>query len=186
MAKQSVSGKVKKKTGSQLDSFRYDYLSLENAEPDFGLPSANGDLLTSNTDGSRTFKSITGSNNQVEILSSSNEIQISLTDTVVVANTVQATDFNSTSDVRLKDDIQPLSNGINTINAMNPVSYIWKETQNVSYGFIAQEMENTIPAIVQTNDDGFKSISYSQIISFLVKAVQEQQEEIEELKRRLK
>ena len=185
MAKQSVSGKVKKKTGSQLDSFRYDYLSLENAEPDFGLPSSNAALLTSETDGSRVFRDIVGSNNQIEIVTSSDEIQISFTDSITVANTVNAQDINSKSDMRLKENIEPLHNGIETIKAINPVAFTWKNGSGAAYGVIAQEIENVIPAIVNENDEGIKSVSYTQIIAFLIKAVQEQQEQIDQLKSQL-
>jgi len=185
MAKQSVSGKVKKKTGSQLDSFRYDYLSLENAEPDFGLPSSNAALITSDTDGTRTFRDIVGSNNQIEIVTSNTEIQISFTDSITVANTVNAQDINSKSDMRLKENITPLLHGVKTIQAINPVAFTWKNGSGAAYGVIAQEIENVLPAIVAEGDDGYKSVSYTQIIAFLVKAVQEQQEQIEELKSKL-
>ena len=39
----------------QLDSSRYDYLSIDQAEPNFGVPAENGSLVTSNTDGTRGF-----------------------------------------------------------------------------------------------------------------------------------
>lgn len=185
MAKQSVSGKVKKKTGSQLDSFRYDYLSLENAEPDFGLPSSNAAILTSETDGTRTFRSISGTANQIEIDTDADSISISFTDSITVANTVNARDINSSSDLSLKENVMPLSNGVDTIKAINPVSFTWKDGSGVSYGVIAQEIENVIPAIVSKNDQGIRSVSYTQIIAFLIKAVQEQQQEIDYLKSKL-
>jgi len=185
MAKQSVSGRVKKKTGSQLDSFRYDYLSLENAEPDFGLPSSNAALITSDIDGTRAFRDIVGSNNQIEITTSTNDIQISFTDSITVANTINAQDINSKSDVSLKENVTPIEHGVKTIQAINPVSFTWKNGSGVAYGVIAQEIENIIPAIVSENDEGIKSVSYTQIIAFLIKAVQEQQEQIDELKSQL-
>lgn len=185
MAKQSLSGRVKKKSGLQLDAFRYDYLSLENAEPDFGLPTANGDLLTSNTDGTRSFRSVVGANNQIEVSLTAGEIQISFTDSITVANTINAQDINSKSDISLKENITPLMHGVATINAINPVSYTWKDGSGVAYGVIAQEIEHVLPAIVKEDSNGIKSVSYTQIIAFLIKAVQEQQKEIDELKSRL-
>lgn len=185
MAK-TLTGRVKKKTGTSLDSFRYDYLSLENAEPDFGLPTSNNSLLTSDSDGSRNFKTVSGSNNQIQIVTSNTDIQISFTDSITVTNTINAQDINSQSDINLKENIQPLLHGVNTINAINPVSFTWKDGSGVAYGVIAQEIENTLPAIVKTNENGIKSVSYTQIIAFLVKAVQEQQEQIEDLKSKIK
>jgi hypothetical protein len=58
-----LSGKIKKKKGSQLTTDRYNYLDVSQAEPDLGLPSSNNAVLLSNTDGSRRWASIPGSIN---------------------------------------------------------------------------------------------------------------------------
>jgi hypothetical protein len=51
----SLSGRVKKVPSTLADPNRYEFLDLQNAEPDLGVPSANGYVLTSNTDGNRTW-----------------------------------------------------------------------------------------------------------------------------------
>jgi len=57
MAKQieHISGKVKLRSQSQLDSDRFTYLSLDQAEPNFGRPDSDGALVVSNVDGTRRF-----------------------------------------------------------------------------------------------------------------------------------
>ena len=50
-----ISGKVKLRSQSQLDSDRFTYLSLDQAEPNFGRPDSNGALVVSNVDGTRRF-----------------------------------------------------------------------------------------------------------------------------------
>ena len=50
-----ISGKVKLRSPGALDSDRFTYLSLDQAEPNFGRPSTDGSLVISNTDGVRTF-----------------------------------------------------------------------------------------------------------------------------------
>lgn len=57
MAKQieHLSGRVKLRSSGALDSDRFSYLTLDQAEPNFGLPGTNGSLVISNTDGVRTF-----------------------------------------------------------------------------------------------------------------------------------
>ena len=50
-----LSNRVKKNTGNELATERYEYLSLENAEPDFGFPSSNDALIGSNSDGTRAI-----------------------------------------------------------------------------------------------------------------------------------
>jgi hypothetical protein len=48
-----LSGKVPKKSGSELDSSRYEFLDIANAEPDLGTPNFDGAMLISNSDGRR-------------------------------------------------------------------------------------------------------------------------------------
>ena len=50
-----ISGKVKLRSQSQLDSDRFTYLSLDQAEPNFGRPDSDGALVVSNVDGTRRF-----------------------------------------------------------------------------------------------------------------------------------
>jgi hypothetical protein len=95
-------------------------------------------------------------------------------------------DFNSLSDARLKDNIQSLSNSINLLKNVNPVSFVWKDSGRKSFGVIAQELEKILPDLVETNaDSGMKSVSYVQLIALLIDAVTAQQEEINMIKNRL-
>jgi len=50
-----LSGKVKKKTGSELDSDRYEWLAPDQAEPDFGFPDSDESFILSDADGTRRF-----------------------------------------------------------------------------------------------------------------------------------
>lgn len=50
-----ISGRVKVREASQLDSSRFDYLSLDQAEPNFGQPDSNGALVVSSASGRRSF-----------------------------------------------------------------------------------------------------------------------------------
>jgi hypothetical protein len=49
-------------------------------------------------------------------------------------------------------------------------------------GFIAQDWENTFPNVVAKDEEGTLSIKYTETIPVLLKAIQEQQTMIEELK----
>lgn len=101
------------------------------------------------------------------------------------ANVVSVVDLNSTSDKNLKDNIEPISEAIGTINKLNGVSFNWKEDGSKSFGFIAQEIEQILPELVHENSEGVKSVSYIPVIAFLVEAIKEQQRQIEELKSRV-
>lgn len=96
--------------------------------------------------------------------------------------TLNSTNFNSLSDVNQKENIHDLVNAIDIINQIRPVSFNWKEDGKLSYGVIAQEIEEVLPELVNTNSAGVKSVAYSQIIPFLVKVIQEQHKEIQNIK----
>ena len=65
---------------------------------------------------------------------------------------LSATDFNSTSDINLKENIRPIEDPIEKIIQLNGVSFDWKDTHNSSIGVIAQEVEKVFPELVKTED----------------------------------
>ncbi len=96
--------------------------------------------------------------------------------------TLNSTDFNSLSDKNKKDNIESLVDAVNVINNIKPVSFTWKDNGNKAYGVIAQDVEEILPDIVSTNKEGVKSVSYTQIIPFLIQVIQEQHKEIQKIK----
>ncbi len=67
-----------------------------------------------------------------------------------VNGNVQAVACNTFSDERLKKDITPLSHSLQSILALNPVSFTWKDSGKGTYGFIAQDVEKIFPELVET------------------------------------
>lgn len=111
-------------------------------------------------------------------------------------STIYAANALNTSDARAKENVQNCELGLEFIKSLRPVSYSWKsgvlansDTMTKRYGFIAQEVEQIAPAgcIVDKgkSSDDMMGIAYNEIIAPLVKAVQEQQAQIEELKSQL-
>ena len=92
-----------------------------------------------------------------------------------------ATAFNTTSDARLKD-VTGSARGLEIINALNPVSYNWKADGKADEGLIAQEVLDIVPNAVSGSEEEFYQMDYSKLVTPLVKAIQEQQEQIEQLK----
>lgn len=95
---------------------------------------------------------------------------------------VSAVDFNSTSDIALKDNIQPITNPLDIINRLNGIQFDWKSNGSHAYGLSAQDVEKVLPDIVKSRDDGNKGINYINIIAFLIEAVKELSSEIKQLK----
>jgi hypothetical protein len=101
-----------------------------------------------------------------------------------ITTTNTATAFNTSSDYRLKENIQPLENGLERLNNLKPVKFDWKEDGTSSEGFIAHEAQEVFSDAVSGEKDGeeMQGMDYGRITPLLVKAIQEQQEEIEQLK----
>jgi hypothetical protein len=68
---------------------------------------------------------------------------------------------------------------------MRGVTYNKIGEEKQSIGVIAQELEEVVPQLVHTNEEGMKSVAYGNITALLIEALKEQQEQIEELKARL-
>ena len=95
-------------------------------------------------------------------------------------------DLNSTSDARLKENVEPITNALSDVTQLEGVSFDWKDTGTRGHGFIAQQVEPILPDVVQTDEEtGIKSINYVGMIGHLVEAIKEQQEQIDALKKQL-
>jgi len=97
--------------------------------------------------------------------------------------------FTTTSDARLKTDIQPIKDGTEKIMAMNPVTHKWKAEpeKDAVHGFIAQEMIDIVPESVSGTPDGedMMSMDYGRITPVLVAALQDAHKKIEQLEARI-
>lgn len=123
------------------------------------------------------------------IVNASNKVRIGNADVQIIEGQVA---FTNASDRRLKTDIQNLDGGLDLIMQLHPVSYRMKNSSDkrINWGFIAQEIEEIVGtenAIVTVSGDEQRTLGlrYTDFIAPLVKAVQEQQNEIELLKAQL-
>lgn len=96
------------------------------------------------------------------------------------AGIITATDFNSTSDARLKTSVQSLD-GIGLLSNVNPVQFNWKDSGKKSYGVIAQEIEQILPELIGEREDGMKSVHYIPLIAMLIDAVKKLDARVTEL-----
>ena len=106
---------------------------------------------------------------------------------------------HSLSDIRVKTDVEDLSDGLDIVKQLKPRTFRYTEDSEfynedtkdeIRYGFVANEVEAVAPQYTDTGKgkiggedvDDLKSLSTTKMIPMLVKAIQEQQEQIEELK----
>jgi len=100
--------------------------------------------------------------------------------------------FTASSDRRLKSNIKEMDLGIDFINKLNPVSYELNNSDGrQNWGFIAQDIEQLVgtdKAVLTIGQDSLRSLGlrYTDFIAPMVKAMQEQDKEIESLKNQLK
>jgi hypothetical protein len=104
---------------------------------------------------------------------------------------IGASAFNTRSDYRLKEDLKEF-NGLSLVSSMKVYDFKWKEKDERNYGFIAHELQEIIPYIVTGKKDAifenkplYQGMDSSKIVPILVKAIQEQQQQIEQLKSKL-
>jgi hypothetical protein len=104
--------------------------------------------------------------------------------TLQVSGTITCTDINSTSDIKLKENIHQIKDPLDKVMQINGVGFRWKDTKEDAIGVIAQDIEEVIPELVKSNDHT-KTVNYNGLIGVLIEAVKEQQRQILELKAQL-
>jgi hypothetical protein len=100
--------------------------------------------------------------------------------------------LSSSSDIRLKSNIKPLSYGLAEVLSLNPISYNFTGNQKTSLGLNAAEVQGLIPEVISNigedpdnGDNPLLGISYSELIPVLVNAIKELSAEVELLKSKI-
>jgi hypothetical protein len=94
--------------------------------------------------------------------------------------------YHPASDRRLKKDIRPTQYGLDTILSLKPVDFTYRKTGERTSGFIAQDVQKIMPDLVSSaTKGGMLSLDYDGIEAPLVRAIQEQQAEINSLESEL-
>ena len=95
----------------------------------------------------------------------------------------------ATSDERLKDNIQLISNPIEKVNQLRGVEFDWKDGMPKAgqhdYGVIAQDVIKVLPELVNQRPDGYYAVEYDKIIGLLIEVVKEQEKRIKELENKI-
>lgn len=94
-----------------------------------------------------------------------------------------STDYNSSSDMTLKQDITLINNPLDIISQLTGFGFTWKDSKQKAYGLSAQEVEKVIPEIVKDRPDGTKGINYMNLTAFLIEAIKDLKQEVTELKK---
>ena len=98
-----------------------------------------------------------------------------------ISVTTTATAYNTSSDYRLKENIQPMTGALAKVAQLKPCTYVWKEEQKPSQGFIAHELQEVVPECVVGKKDGvdkygnpvYQGVDTSFLVATLTAAIQE-------------
>ena len=120
--------------------------------------------------------------------------RFNISDDVYAVGTIKASSdivAYASSDIELKNNIKPIQNPIEKINQISGNSFVWnEEKQNIykgkDYGVIAQEIEEILPELVQTRQDGYKAVKYDKLVSLLIEGIKHLSNEVNELKGKIK
>jgi hypothetical protein len=107
---------------------------------------------------------------------------------IVASNTTTA--YNTSSDYRLKENIQPMTNALAKVAALKPCTFNWKANGSAGQGFIAHELAEVVPDCVTgekdaVNEDGSiksQGVDTSFLIATLTAAIQELKAEFDAYK----
>ena len=148
-----------------------------------GLTMTSGgvvNLATNNNTGAVNIGTLGNRTTTIGVNSGSSKVVIDSVD-VQITNGITVS-----SDIRLKENFEPMSNALELVSQLNGLYYTWKKDAGTDkprkLGFIAQEVEKVIPELVKTDSEGMKSVDYVSVIPVLVEAIKHQQKQIDELK----
>ncbi len=128
---------------------------------------------------------MTGSNVQSHIM------EINKNGNIKVNGNIQ--ENQGSSDIRLKKNVENIEDALSKILNLDGIAFEWNTEkypernfrQGIKYSLSAQDVEEVIPELVSTDDDGYKRLDTQGIIPFLIDSISEQQEMIEELKKQM-
>ena len=143
---------------------------------------SNKDMLFKGNDGGATITALTldmSEGGNAQFLGNISGSQIEASGDVIA--------FGS-SDERLKDNIQPISEPLYKLSKVGGYTFDWNDKQETyeghDVGVVAQEIEEVLPEIVTTRGNGFKAVKYEKIVPLLIESIKELKQEVDEIKQK--
>ena len=155
----------------KINGTTYASLANNSGNAQLFVEQADKDMLFKGNDGGTTITALT--------------LDMSAAGAATFNGDVNAPNFNTTSDATLKTNVETLTGSLDAVKSLRGVSFDWLENGGSEVGVIAQEVEDVLPDVVNTNEDGIKSVKYGNMVAVLIEAMKEQQAQIDELKTQL-
>ncbi len=104
---------------------------------------------------------------------------IGVAGTTTLCRNAQNQIANCSSSARYKNNISALALGLETVAQLHPVTFDWTGTGEHDLGFVAEQVDQVTPLLTTRNAAGqIEGVKYDRVSAVLVKAVQEQQQQI--------
>lgn len=95
--------------------------------------------------------------------------------------TFNATEFNSLSDISVKENIITITSPLSVIEKLSGVEFNWIDSKKKSSGVVAQDVEKVLSHLVSKSESGMKSVNYDGIIAYLIESIKELSEKVKKL-----
>ena len=93
--------------------------------------------------------------------------------------------FYTTSDIRLKENVNVIPDALGKVSKLRGVNFNYRESGLKSTGVIAQELQEVLPeAVFETNEEGHLGVRHGLLVGLLIEAIKDLKAEVEELKKR--
>lgn len=167
----------------QTDNTGTEEISIESPDIKLNVTGTDASGRINFLDGGTERASLEPTNNNLKLYIGSNNGSLNTTwsgDDMTVQG-----DITSISDVRTKENIEPITDGLEIVDSLRGVRYnkIGKEDRKV--GVIAQEVEGVLPEVINTDDEGMKSVDYGKMVGVLIEAIKDLKSEVDMLKLKL-
>jgi hypothetical protein len=156
----------------------------------FAIPTSGNAIISKG--GARTTSAFTEFGNGVYGLSGS----LNVTGSIVVSGDVDAQNFNTTSDVRLKTNLEVITGALDKVEQLNAYTYDWIEDYNNEgvrqIGLVSQEVQKVQPELVHEKEvvvgnvtERMLLLDYSKVTTLLIGAVKELSEKVKQLENKI-
>jgi len=103
------------------------------------------------------------------------------TGTGLISTTNTTVSYTTSSDYRLKENVQPMTSALDTVSLLKPCTYKWKVDGSAGQGFIAHELAEVCPqavvgekdALDENGNPSYQGVDTSFLVATLTAAIQE-------------
>jgi hypothetical protein len=116
--------------------------------------------------------------------------RMSISNAGALITTGDITAFGSVSDIRLKENIEPITSALDKVSQIGGYTFNYKKNPDVRMtGVIAQEVEKVLPEVIYTttgisgDEEEHLAVRYENMIGLLIEAIKELKTEVDDLKK---